>query len=270
MNRIISEILNTPFELIKYRRMIIDMTKSDFKRRYLGSYLGMVWAFINPVVTILIFLFVFQMGFKATPVSNIPFALWLSTGIIPWFYFSEAFSGAAGSICEYGFLVKKVVFRVSFLPLIKILSAFFIHVCFLLLLLLMLLFYRITPSLYWLQLFYYVFCSIMLLMGLSWIAASLMVFVRDVSHIIGIFLQFGFWLTPIFWKIEQIPEKYQIFLQINPVFYIIQGYRDTFLFKTWFWERPYLTLYFWSLTIIILILGLFVFKKTRPHFADVL
>jgi ABC-type polysaccharide/polyol phosphate export permease len=270
MRKIINEILNTPFELYKYRRLIFDMTTGDFKRRYLGSYLGILWAFINPIVTIAIFIFVFQMGFKATPVSKIPFVIWLSTGIIPWFYFSDAFASSASSICEYSFLVKKVVFRVSFLPLIRVLSSIFIHLCFIFLVILILLFYGMMPSLYWLQAVYYLFCSIVLLVGFAWISASLMVFVKDIGNLVGIILQFGFWMTPIFWRIEQIPKKYQIILKLNPVFYIIQGYRDSFLFKNWFWQRPNLTLYFWIVTIITLILGLFIFKKTRPHFADVL
>lgn len=250
--------------------MLIDLTKSDFRNRYLGSYLGIVWAFINPMVTIAVFVFVFQVGFKAAPVSNIPFVLWLSTGIIPWFYFSEAFSHASSSIVEYSFLVKKVVFRVSFLPLIKVISAIFIHLCFVLLILIMSIYFGFYPSWYWLQLIYYLVASVFLLIGLSWISSSLMVFARDIGNLIGIIIQFGFWMTPIFWRIDNVPAKYQIILKLNPVFYIVQGYRDSIIFKTWFWQRPGISLYFWGLTTVIFFTGLVVFKKTKPHFADVL
>jgi lipopolysaccharide transport system permease protein/teichoic acid transport system permease protein len=250
--------------------MLLDLTKSDFRNRYLGSYLGMIWAFINPMVTIAVFVFVFQVGFKAAPVANIPFVLWLSTGIIPWFYFAEAFSQSSNSIVEYSFLVKKVVFRVSFLPLIKVISAIFIHLCFVLLILVMSICFGFYPSWYWLQIIYYLIASVFLLMGLSWISASLMVFARDVGNLIGIIIQFGFWMTPIFWRIDKIPHKYQIILKLNPVFYIVQGYRDSIIFKTWFWQRPTMSIYFWVISMAIFFIGLVVFKKTKPHFADVL
>jgi len=117
-------------DLYKIRALIWQLTKRDFKSRYLGSYLGLLWAFIHPSVTIMVLWFVFQVGFKSRPVQNVPFILWLMSGIIPWFFFSEAFASASNSIVEYNYLVKKVVFRVSALPLVKILSATFIHLFF--------------------------------------------------------------------------------------------------------------------------------------------
>ena len=250
--------------------MLYDLTKSDFRNRYLGSYLGVLWAFLSPLATIAVFVFVFEVGFKAPPVSKIPFVLWLSTGVIPWFYFSEAFSHASSSIVDYSFLVKKIVFRISFLPLIKVFSAIFIHFCFICFLIVMSVYFGFYPKLYWLQIFYYLIASIFLLIGISWISSSLMVFTRDVANLIAIILQFGFWMTPIFWRIDNVPHKYQIILKLNPVFYIIQGYRDSFLSDVWFWQRPLMTTYFWLATSLIFLTGLFVFKKTRPHFADVL
>ncbi|MBN1114993.1 MAG: ABC transporter permease [Oligoflexia bacterium] len=270
MFRLIKEILLTPRDFIKYRWMIIDLTRSDFRNRYLGSYLGMLWAFISPMVTIAVFVFVFQVGFRVAPIGDIPFILWLTTGIIPWFYFSDAFSQASSSIVEYDFLVKKIVFRVSFLPLIKVFSAVFIHLCFVALIFVMCVYYGFSPSLYWLQIGYYLVASVFLLVGLSWISASIMVFTRDVANMIAIIIQFGFWMTPIFWRIENIPVKYQMIIKLNPVFYIVQGYRDSLIFNKWFWQRPVITLYFWAASILIFLAGLVIFKKTRPHFADVM
>jgi len=253
------------------RYLLYNLAKSDFRQKYLGSYLGIMWAFVSPLITVLIFIFVFQVGFKVPPISKVPFAVWLCTGIIPWFYFSEALAEASLSIRNYSFLVKKVVFRVSLLPLVKIFSAFIIHVFLLGILLALLLFgYAMYPSLYWIQYFYYLLCLITLLISLSWITASLSVFTKDVSNMITVLLQFGFWMTPIFWRIEQIPEKYWIILQANPIYYIIQGFRDTFLYSTWFWDRPIYSMYFWTFVAVLLCLGRVVFKKTRPHFADVL
>ena len=138
-------------DIYKSKRLLIDLEKNDFKTRYVNSNLGILWAFIQPTITILIFWFVFQVGFRAVPVENFPFILWLMAGMIPWFFFSESLQTSTQSILQNSFLVKKVVFRVSLLPIIQIISAFVIHIFFVLFLLAMFLYYGYMPSLYWLQ-----------------------------------------------------------------------------------------------------------------------
>ena len=98
----------------------------------------------------------------------------------------------------------------------------------------------------------------------------MVLFFRDLEQIIQIIVRVGFWLTPIFWKVESIPHKYRFIFQANPVHYLITGYRDSLLYKVWFWERPYLTIYFWSLTLLIFALGSILFRRLKPHFADVI
>ena len=119
-------------DIFNSRQLLWELTKKDFQVRYLGSYLGVIWAFIQPLITILIFWFVFQVGFKSMPVDNFPFILWLMAGMIPWFFFAESLQSATNSILSNSFLVKKVVFRVSLLPIIQIISALAIHIFFIL------------------------------------------------------------------------------------------------------------------------------------------
>jgi len=83
-------------------------------------------------------------------------------------------------------------------------------------------------------------------------------------------LKMLFWMTPIFWNIDMLPVRFRFFLKLNPLFYIVQGYRESFIYKVPFWTHPYYALYFWGLSLIIFILGVLVFKRLRPHFADVL
>jgi len=108
-----------------------------------------------------------------------------------------------------------------------------------------------------------------LLLGMGWLTSSSRVFVSDVSKFISLITTFGFWLTPIFWDIQRIPEKYHWIVNLNPAVYIVQGYRDAIVTHTWFWEKPYETLYFWFFTICVLLLGITVFRRLRPHFAEV-
>jgi lipopolysaccharide transport system permease protein/teichoic acid transport system permease protein len=256
--------------LFKSRSLVYSLALRDIRSRYLGSYLNFLWAFVQPTITILLIWFVFDVGFKVPPVENYPFVLWLIAAIIPWFFFSESLGNATSSILDYSYLVKKVVFKVSVIPIIKILSALFIHFFFIGFMFLAFLAYGYTPRWCNLQIIYYLFAAIVLVVGLSWITASLVIFVKDVGQVVAMLLQFGFWLTPILWSIKMVPERYQPLMKLNPVFYITEGYRNSFISGIWFWEDPHWALYFWILTGIIFVLGAFIFIKLRPHFADVL
>ena len=257
-------------DLFKSRELIYELTKRDFKSRYLGSYLGLLWAFVQPSITILILWFVFQVGFKAQPVDDFPFLLWIVSGIIPWFFFADSLTGATNSVMENSFLVNKVVFRVSILPIVKILSALIIHVFFVGVLIIILLAYGYSLNIYVIQVFYYMFAIIFFNLGLSWITSSTVIFMKDVGQIVTVLIQFGFWLTPIFWSIKMVPDKYHALIKINPVYYLIEGYRDTFLYKRWFWEHIGLMSYFWIVAIFMFLVGALLFWKLKPHFADVM
>ena len=257
-------------DLIKNRKLLKQLTIQDLKNRYLGSYLGIIWAFVQPMVTLFVLWFVFEVGFKSKPVGDLPFILWLMTGFIPWIFFAESLQSGTNSVIEYSFLVKKVVFRVSLLPIVKILTALIIHLFFVVAIFVTFGFYGYMPSIYNFQVIYYIFASIVLLLGLSWITSSMVVFLRDIGQIIAVFIQLGFWGTPIFWSIGMLPPKLQFLIKLNPVYYITEGFRDTFIHKVWFWEHWQLSIYYWIVTGIIFVFGALIFKRLRPHFADVL
>ncbi len=256
--------------IIQNKRLLLSLIKNDFKQKYIGNFLGFFWAFIQPTATILIFWFVFQVGFKSQPVDNFPFILWLVTGMFPWFYFAEGLANGTNSIIANNYLVKKIVFRVSLLPIIPLFSALIIHIFFIFFMFAMYIYYGYEPSIYWLQIFYYLFSISILLLGISWITSSVVVFFRDIGQLVTMFIQFGFWLTPIFWSINTIPERYHWIINLNPIAYIIEGYRNSMIYHKWFWEDMNMTLYYWSVTLVIFILGGLTFKRLRPHFADVL
>lgn len=268
--RIINSFLSLLVDIVRNRALLWELTKRDLQTRYLGSYLGILWAFIQPAVNVLILWFVFQVGFKAVPVENFPFILWLITGMFPWFFIADSINSATGSIMENSYLVKKVVFRVSLLPLVKILSALVVHLFFISLLIVIFYLYGYPLTIYSIQVFYYLFASICMLIGISWITASLTIFLKDTGHIVSMLLQFAFWGTPIFWSMKMLPEKFLLLCKLNPIFYITEGYRNCFIYGRWFWQDINLTIYYWSITGIVLIAGMIIFKKLRPHFADVL
>ncbi|MCR4655653.1 MAG: ABC transporter permease [Lachnospiraceae bacterium] len=271
----IDKIISLPVELWNNRTLIWKLAKNDFKTRFAGSYLGIFWAFVQPVITIVLYWFVFAVALpqRAAAVRGgieIPYILWLIAGIVPWFFFSEALGSGAGSLIEYNFLVKKVVFKISILPIIKIVSALFVHVFFVAFVLILYSCYGLFPDVYTLQIVYYSFCMFVFILGTSYITCSIMVFFRDLGQIINIILQVGIWATPILWNIDTLNPKWHWIFKLNPMFYIVKGYRDSLIDKKWFFESPMLTLYFWVLTVVVFIFGAIIFRRLKVHFADVL
>lgn len=266
-------IFSLPMDIYKNRRLVGKLAKNDFKTRYAGSYLGIVWAFIQPVITILVYWFVFSVGFRSgTGDLGVPFVLYLVAGIVPWFFFQDALIGGTNSLLEYNYLVKKVVFNIRILPVVKVFSAVFVHCFFVVIVLVIYTCMGYPPSLYALQLVYYSFCIFMLILAVTYMTSAAVVFFRDLSQIINIMLQVGVWVTPIMWDFNDLGLGGLLanILKLNPVFYIVQGYRDSLINKVAIWEHPVLTLYFWGFTLIVFVLGTRLFKKLQVHFADVL
>ena len=173
---------------------------------------------------------------------------------------------------EYSYLVKKVVFKISILPIVKVLSALFVHLFFILFTLFLYAGYQFYPDLYTLQILYYSLCTFVFVLGLTYATSAILGFFRDLTQIINIILQVGVWMTPIMWNIDtmELPPVLITIFKLNPMYYVVAGYRDALINKTWFWEKPAMTIYFWFVTAAILGIGLVIFKRLKPHFADVL
>lgn len=261
-----------PADVWSSRKILGQLAKNDFKTRFAGSYLGIVWAFIQPIVTVFVYWFVFEKGLRSGAMLDVPFILWLIAGLIPWFFFADALNGGTNTLVEYQYLVKKVVFQINILPFVKVLSNFFVHIVFVSFGLVLYMLYGYFPDLYWFQIIYYSLCCFLLVLGLSYATSALLVFFRDLTQIVGILLQVGIWMTPIMWNMETmgIPEWLKNVLKLNPMYYITSGYRDALINKVWFWENTGLTIYFWLLIIAVFCIGIATFKRLRVHFADVL
>ncbi len=257
-------------DLIHYNQMLRALARREVASMYVGSFLGFIWTFIKPAVMIVVFWFVFSIGFKAKPLHDVPFVVWLTCGLAPWFVFSSIVAACSTVITQYAHLIKKTVFPSQILVAVKLLSNLVGHWAFLLLLLVLLVANRMPLSWYYLQAFYYLLCLLVLASGIGWLVSSLNVYVRDVAQLVPVVLQVGFWMTPIFWDIGIMPEKVQFFLKLNPVYYIIQGYRDSFVNFVPFWEHALYTLYFWVVAILALLTGGWVFRRLKPQFVDVL
>lgn len=261
-----------PVELFQNRHLIWKLAKNDFKKRYAGSYMGAFWALAQPVVTVAMYYVVFDLIMDAGGRSggDVPYVLFLTAGLVPWFFFTEALNSGTNAMLEYTYLVKKVVFKISVLPIIKIIAATFIHVFFVCVLLVIAALYGYYPTVYTLQIFYYGACLFLFVLALCYSTCAIVVFFRDLSQIINIALQIGMWATPILWDINTLDEKWMILLKLNPMVYIVNGYRSAVYEREWFFQDFFSTMYFWIVTVVLFGLGAVVFKRLKVHFADVL
>lgn len=214
--------------------------------------------------------FAFQHGLKSGSVSGVPFVLWLVTGLFPWTFFSDSVSASMNSILEKSFLVKKMVFPVELLPLIKVIAASFVFVFLTAVMIVLFLAKGTGVTVYWLQLPYYMVCLAALVLSLSWITSAVVVFYRDLGQVINVCLQLGFWATPVFWNPEALPEDWRWIVFANPVNYVVNGFRDSLILERGLIQSWRHGLYFWACVIVTAWLGRKVYRRLRPHFADVL
>lgn len=256
-------------DIVKNRKLILYLSKNDFKTKYAGSYLGIIWAFVQPLVTVLLYWFVFG-RLRPAGESEYPFILWLIAGLVPWFFFSEAVTMATNCFMEYSYLVKKVLFDIKVLPIVKVVSSLYVHAFFLMVLILLYIVYGMFPGIIVVQLLYYSFCLFMLVLSMVYLTSAIAVFFKDATQIINIAMQIGVWLTPIMWKFSDInlPSQLVTIFKLNPMFYIVDGYRGTLLEHRWFFETPRLTIYFWIFVLVMFIISRYVYVRLKPHFSD--
>lgn len=263
-------LINFFLEIYKGRQILVQLVRRDITQTYLGTNLGIIWAFAGPMIWVLTMSYVFENGLRATPMNDIPLIVWMMPSYAIWNYVSTTLVSLTSVYIEYSYLVKKVNFKLYLLPLVKIISGLIIHSFFLILVTIVLVIQGVSINIYWTQVLYYLFSTVALLLAISWIVSSIAVFIRDITQIITAIIQVGLWLTPVFWSVENMPENMKFIIRLNPFTYLVEGYRKSFITKTGFWIDSAWGLYFWAVTLILFYFGFMIYRKLRPQFADVL
>ena len=155
---------------------IFRLACNDIKSKYANSILGILWAFVMPLITILVFWYVFQVGLKNLPVADVPYILWFTVAYIPWIFFVDIVVSGSNSLVEYSFLVKKIKFEVELIPIVKLCSAFLVHLCFDLFLCVMYGYFGYEFKIYNLQIIYYTIAAGIYGLGLSYFLSAVVVF----------------------------------------------------------------------------------------------
>lgn len=259
--------------LWRNRQLIAQMTKREVVGRYKGSAMGLLWSFLNPILMLTMYTFVFSVVFKArwgvgVEDSKIEFAIVLFVGMIIHGLFAEVLNKAPGLILSNVNYVKKVIFPLDILPVISMGAALFHSLVSLLVLLVAFVF--LNGYLHWTVIFIplVMLPLIILTLGLAWMLASLGVFLRDVGQSIGIVMTITLFCSPVFYPITVLPEEYRPWLMANPLTFIIEQGRTVLIFgdlPNWAGLLAYMLV-----AVFIAWVGYAWFQKTRKGFADVL
>ncbi|MFB3164815.1 ABC transporter permease [Neobacillus sp. 179-J 1A1 HS] len=264
--RFVLQVLN---EQLKNVHLIFRLAVYDIKGKYQLHYLGWLWQFLNPAIQVALYWFVFGFGIrKGSPVGDTPFLIWLLVGLIPWFFIGPTMMQGSNSIYSRISLVSKMKFPVSILPSVNLVTNGFNFFVMMIVLTILLFINNINSGIYLLQLPYYLLCLFTFLFATSLLFSTISIIIRDFQMIIQSAMRMMFYLLPIVWKMDNLPTIYINILKLNPVFYLIQGFRNTFLGQGWFFIDIKYTSYFWSLTLLLLFLGSYMHIKFRNKFVD--
>ncbi|MDO4485174.1 MAG: ABC transporter permease [Bacillota bacterium] len=259
-------------EHIEWRSQIIKLAKADIIKTYSGAALGWAWALVKPTVTIFVFWFAFSIGLRrGGDIAGFPFVLWMMAGMVPWFYMSDMITQGAGAIRKYKYLVTKMKFPVSTIPTFVGLSKLSIHVCLLLIVIAIFAARGYYPDIYFLQLPVYMFFMVLFFVVWGLFSSMLSAMSSDFLNLVKSLTTAIFWMSGIMWDVNSINIKWiQTLLYFNPVTYIATGYRNVFIYKTWFWETPDQLLIFGVMLLIMTIAAVWSYKKLIKEIPDVL
>lgn len=259
------------FQAYAQRSLIWQFVKRDVLSRYRGSWLGLSWSFITPLMMLAVYTFVFHEVFRSrwgqSDAGGIDFALRMYAGLVVFNFFAECISRAPRLIVDQPNLVKKVVFPLELLAWVSICSALFHLAINVVVLLLGILFTgelhltALLLPLVWLPL-------LPLVLGLTWFLAALGVYLRDIAQLIGLMVSFLMFMSPVFYPVSALPERWRFWLHLNPLTLIIENTRLVLLEGGIPAMLP-LAIYF-VIAMAVAALGALWFRATRRGFADVL
>jgi len=256
-------------DVVRYRGLIQSLVARELKARYRGSVLGFFWSFINPLLLLLVYTFVFKVVLPgAHPAAIEPYALFLFCGLLPWTWFSSSLIESANVLIAGGNLIKKVMFPAEVLPIVTVLSNL-VHFCFGLPILAIFLVYFQRPlsmgELAWFPVA--VLVQLTLTLGLAFFFSSLTVHFRDIKDILSNLLTFWFFATPIIYPMEVAPGLAKRMLNLNPFTHLAVSYQEILFYPGPFGHWRWL-LALWVASILVFLAGYWIFDRLRDSFAE--
>jgi len=254
--------------LPRYRGLIQSLVARELKARYRGSVLGFFWSFINPLLLLLIYTFVFSFVIPRGTTDLEPYALFMFCGILPWTWFSSSLSESANVLMSGGNLIKKVLFPAEVLPIVTVLANMVHFFLGLPILAVFLIYYKAPPPLIELVWFpVVIFVQLLLTLGLSLVLSALTVHFRDIKDLLANLLTFWFFATPIIYAMGQVPEEGQRLLNFNPFTHLAISYQEILFYNGPFGHWKWL-LALGAGSAVFFLFGYWVFDRLRDSFAE--
>lgn len=249
--------------LYNYRELLKTNVKKEIRGKYKNSFLGVLWSFLNPLLQIVVYAVVFPLILRNTQPN---YVIFLCCGLIPWTFFSTAITRSAFTMIENGNIIKKVFFPREILPISVVTSETVNFLISTIIIIGFVVFGGLGLSKYIIFYPLVLLAQYILLLAISLIISSISVYVRDLQHLIGVVLQLLFYAAPIVYAPEVIPEGFKWIINLNPMTYIINGYRAIFYEQTMPEWQPLLILIGGG--IVFCIVGYLIFNKLQKGFAE--
>lgn len=255
--------MNVFKEIYNYRELLKTNIKKEIRGKYKGSWLGVLWTFLNPLLMLAVYAFVFPYILRVN-VDN--YTIFMIVALIPWNFFTTAIQSGTGSVVANGNILKKVYFPREIIPISITTSQLvnFLITC--IIMAVFIIFSGVGFSVHALLFPLLVLIQYILILGLTFILSALTVFVRDIDHFVSVILMLGFYATPIVYQGEMLPKKFQIFLKLNPMAQLVEAYRSILYYH----RMPDMTmLIIWGLgSVALLVIGYLIFKKLEKSFVE--
>ncbi len=255
-------------DLWVYRELVYFLTWRDIKVRYKQSVLGILWAILKPFMTMVVFTIFFG-NLAKIPSDGVPYPIFSYTAILPWELFASALVVASRSMVGSGNMISKIYFPRMIVPLSSVMSSvvdFFIGFV---ILIGMMLFYHITPTINILWLPLLILLTLVSALGVGFWTSALMVRYRDVGYLMPFVTELWKFLTPVVYPASMIPEKWRLLYALNPMTGVVEGFRYALLGTTQSVSLP-MVLISAGIAVLILITGLFYFRRMEKQFADMI
>ena len=250
--------------LFQYRELLKTNVQKEIRGKYKGSFLGVLWSFLNPLLMVVVYALVFPFIMKNNSIDN--YLIYLITGVIPWNFFTTCITTGCNCVWINGGIIKKVYFPREILPISVVVAGLinFLISCVIILLFLIFGGVGLSFQLLWLPLIALI--QSLLSLGLLFVLSAINVYVRDVEYIVSFFLNLLFYATPILYTADMFPESIRWILYLNPMTHLIEAYRNIFYYQT----MPSISslLYIGLFALIVLIVGFMIFRKLEKGFAE--
>lgn len=258
---------------------IYSIAKYELLSDMHDSKLGVFWNFAHPLIQIATYWFAFGLIFNRKAITyndiTVPFIFWLMGGMVVWTFISPCITNGCNAVYAKREVITKMKFPVSILPATVVLKELFNHFCLLVILVFVFSIGGYYPSIHWLPLIYYCFCGVVFSISLSLITSVLNMMARDTRKLILACMRLLLYLTPVIWSIQQLEKSSapRILIKImkaNPIYYIIQGYRDCFFYHQGILSNVKGMVVFWVFTLILFIIGSNLMYKFKHKFIDMI